>query len=394
MSLSVTCNHYFAGLSDELAGLQFSDKDGPVDVATECRIKLVSRGSLSSPHDDGRDELFTCRNRLLWSSKARERMRVETTKEIVDVELCSMVEDLDGEPLLCVAEPALLSIYSVEGDIHQHTVPSVVKRLWSSPAGLVVEGGAGKAVHIILNSINGLEKIKTLTSTDKRVSNDAWEDQIIHFVSTDTPCAVTANESATEYKVWCLKAFPEGSIIDQHAEPMEARNALPYNTATPPTTSSTTSRIRTPKDHIQPFIFSPFRSGTFPGTGSTIANERVCSHCPMTMRKSMLYFDEPDSLSGISLSSMSQVHLPTVGVQLAFDLVRVKSVSDGQLAQVCFLHDIDQSGMLAMLTSTGQVSFYSIEAKTGQVLPRPEKLSSIVSMESLELPDAHLIGKF
>ena len=53
MSLSIARNHGLLGLSDELAALEFPDKDGRVDVQTECHVKLFPTSSLSSARDSG-----------------------------------------------------------------------------------------------------------------------------------------------------------------------------------------------------------------------------------------------------------------------------------------------------------------------------------------------------
>lgn len=278
MSTTITRNHCFLGLSDELAAQHFPDKDGPLDIPSECSVKLVARGSLSSSRDSGYEEIFTCRNRLVWSSHGRVRMRVEGSKCIADAALCPMIEDDASVHLLCMAEPTTLSIYGTEGDIHQHTLPSPVKRLWPTPAGLVVELADMKPAYLIQNSITGLEEITAITSPDAPGPAYAWDKDPILFLSPESPFAVTTRHNGRILRVWCLKAYPEGALPDKQSS-SGAPGGKPFadmHSHTPASIYSNRSRVRTPDDHIHPSIFSPFRSQTLPGTGSTIGVGKVC----------------------------------------------------------------------------------------------------------------------
>lgn len=273
MSTTITRNHCFLGLTDELAAQHFPDKDGPLDIPTECAVKLVARGSLSSSRDSGYEEIFTCRNRLVWSSHGRVRMRVEASKCIADAALCPMVQDDASVHLLCVAEPTTLSIYGTEGDVHQHTVPGPVKRLWPTPAGLVVELADAKPSYLIQNSITGLEEITCITANDLGTPACAWGEDPILFLSPDSPMAVTKGRYDRLIRIWCLKAFPEGALPDKlSATTARGKPYADSQAQTPGSVYSNRSRVRTPDDHIHPLIFSPFRS---PGTGSTTAEGKV-----------------------------------------------------------------------------------------------------------------------
>lgn len=286
MSVAVTRSHYFLGLSDELSALEFPDKEGKVDVQAECSVKLFPSRSLSSVRDSGYEELFSCRNRLLWSSCGRERVRIETNKHIVDSTLCPMVEDDASVPVLCVAEQTVLTIYTAEGDIHHHTLPSPVKRLWPTPAGLVVEHHNGKPAHIVQNCITGVERLNAITNRDVSTPLQSWESQTVHFMSADSAYALTSNADARAFQIWCLKAFPEGVLkrVEPHGHrPPSARaQGLQRSPYTPTTPMSRRSRIRTPDGDIQPFIFSNFCSQSFPGTASTAGPQQVCSNITCT----------------------------------------------------------------------------------------------------------------
>lgn len=278
MSITLTRNHCFLGLSDELAAQHFPDKDGPLDIQSECAVRLLARGSMSSSRDSGYDEIFTCRNRLVWSSHGRERMRVESSKCIVDAVLCAMVEDDASVSVLCVAEPTVLSIYGTEGDIHQHTLPSPVKRLWPTPAGLVVELAGHKPAHLIQNSITGLEEVTALTYSDPTAPLTAWQDQSVLFLSPDWPWAVTTSHQGRMVRIWCLKAFTGAASLGTQncTTSIGAKFSFDQITQTPASVRSSRSRVRTTNDHIDPFIFSQFRS-QMPCTASTIGAGKVRS---------------------------------------------------------------------------------------------------------------------
>lgn len=278
MSLSIARNHGLLGLSDELAALEFPDKDGRVDVQTECHVKLFPTSSLSSTRDSGFDELFWCRNRLLWSSHGRERVRIETSKYVVDATLCPMLEDDASVPVLCVAEQTLLTIYTVEGDIYHHTLPYPVKSLWSTPGALVVEHHGNKPAHVVQNCITGAERLKAITSSDASIPFESWESQTVHFLSAESPYALSCSGSV--FHIWCLKSFPEGVLMSREpreskgafdAGPSFPRTASPHTAPAPPTRS----KIRSPEGNIQRGIFSNFLSSGFPGTVSTVAQQQV-----------------------------------------------------------------------------------------------------------------------
>lgn len=278
MSTTITRNHCFLGLSDELAAKHFPYKDGPPDIQSECAVKFVARPSLSSSGESGYEEIFTCRNRLVWSCHGRVRLRVEASKCITDAALCPMIEEDSAVHLLCVAEPTTLSIYGTEGDIHQHTLPSPVKRLWPTPAGLVVELTDLKPAYLIQNSITGIEELTAVTSYDMTAQAYAWDQDDILFLCADSPLAVTTRHKGRVLRFWCLKAFPEGSLPDKHNSSLKT-TGKPYaeaNVHTPGSTYSNRSRLRTPDGHIHPFIFSQFRSQTGLGTGSTSGAGKVC----------------------------------------------------------------------------------------------------------------------
>lgn len=280
MSLSITRNHGLLGLSDEQAALEFPDKDGRVDVQTECHVKLFPTSSLSSVRDTGFEELFWCRNRLLWSSHGRERVRIETSKHVLDATLCPMLEDDASVPVLCVAEQTLLTIYTAEGDIHHHTLPYPVKRLWPTPGALIVEHHENKPAHVVQNCITGVERLKAITSRDASIPLESWESQTVHFLSAESPYALTSSNSVLH--IWCLKAFPEGVLKSR--EPRQSRSGFgtghslprsPFSAPAPPTRS----KVRTPDGNIQREIFSNFLSSGYPGTVSTVAPQQVCNTC-------------------------------------------------------------------------------------------------------------------
>lgn len=279
MSLSITRNHGFLGLSDEQAALEFPDKDGRVDIQNECHVKMFPTSSLSSARDSGFEELFWCRNRLLWSSHGRERVRIETGKHVMDATLCPMLEDDASVPVLCVAEQTLLTIYTAEGDIHHHTLPHPVKRLWPTPGALIVEHHGNKPAHVVQNCITGVERLKAITSRDANVPLESWESQTVHFLSAESPFALTSSNSV--FRIWCLKAFPEGVLKSREQRQTKTgfetgrsipRSANPFTAPAPPTRS----KVRTPKGNIQREIFSNFLSSGYPGTVSTVAPQQVC----------------------------------------------------------------------------------------------------------------------
>jgi Anaphase-promoting complex subunit 1 len=280
MSVAVTRNNYFLGLADEVAALEFPDKEGKVDVQAECAVKLFPSRSLSSARDAGYEELFSCRNRVLWSSFGRERVRIETNKHIVDSTLCPMVEDDASVPVLCVAEQTVLTIYTAEGGVHHHSLPSPVKRLWPTPAGLVVEHHSSKPAHLVQNCITGVERLKAISNRELSCPINSWESQTVHFMSADSAYALTAHADARTFQVWCLKAFPEGVLKcvepQWHRPPSATPNGLQRSPCTPATPVSRQSRVRTPDGNIQSFIFSNFCSQTFPGTASTTGPQQVC----------------------------------------------------------------------------------------------------------------------
>jgi hypothetical protein len=275
MSLSIARNHGLLGLSDELAALEFPVKEGRVDIQTECQVKLFPTSSLSSARDGGFEELFWCRNRLLWSSHGRERVRIETSKHVMDATLCPMLEDDASVPVLCVAEQTLLTIYTAEGGIHHHTLPYPVKRLWPTPGALIVEHHEHHPAHVVQNCITGVERLKAITSRDSIVPLESWESQTVHFLSADSPHALTSRNSV--FRIWCLKAFPEGVLKSR--EPRQSRSgfesgrSMPRTAPTP--TLPTRSKVRTPDGNIQREIFSNFLSSGYPGSVSTIAPQQV-----------------------------------------------------------------------------------------------------------------------
>eukprot|EP00892_Ulva_mutabilis_P003696 jgi/Ulvmu1/1699/UM116_0012.1 len=357
MSITVTRNHQFLGLCDELAAQHFPDKDGPLDIQSECSVKLLTRGSMSSTSDSGCEEIFMCRNRLVWSCHGRERMRVESFKYIADAVLCAMVEDDASVNVLCVAEATTLSIYGTEGDIHQHTLQRPVKRLWPTPAGLIVECGnvvASDGFFLIQNSITGLEEVKTVTN-DPLAPYCGWGGGRVLFLSPESPLAVimrpATSASGQVIQIWCLKAFPEGALLGKQniSTSIKGTSALDAHACTP--ARSSRSRVRTPDDHIDPSIFSQFLSHV-PGTGSTIG--------------------------------AGKVYLPSVSVQLAFDLSYTDEMENGTAEDACLVHGPDAASMFAVRTSHGNVMFYSCDMN-GAVLKRPEVLQDVCCIAALEI---------
>ena len=354
MSVLLNERHFFLGLSDELATISRgkAESDTP-DISLEARVKLYPRQALSTLREHGSDQLFFCRKHLVWSTEHRERVRFEASGPIVDAELCPFAEE-PADQVLCVAEPGLLSMYSTDGDLHEHSLKSPVRALWPTPIGIIVEGFEGVPAQLATHMISGLQPLRTMNAD--RGGNAAagaatWAADRILFAHASTPIVVTSDEAISNLRIWCLKSFPEGTL-------RSVAGMLPQDlpaTATPvmpPSAVSSKSRVRTPDDHIQAHVFTAFRSAE-QRTASTWVQEQVrpstsVLSAPRELQASPEFWrvasglqpsfecwkapaDAPlaDTLtSGLHNSPVAipqcmllQVDLPTDSVQLAFDLV-------------------------------------------------------------------------
>jgi hypothetical protein len=279
MSVAICARHYFLGLSDELAvrNRDKSNEDSDADISAEARIKLYPRPTMSSEQDHGIDQLFHCRKHLIWSSENRERVRFEASGPIADAELCCFAEE-PASWVLCVSEPGLLSMYSTDGDLHEHALKLPVRALWPTPVGVLAESFEGIPAQVATHMIGGLQRVRALNCDNicgiDKGGTYAWEDERVLFTHPSTPVAVTSDSSISALRIWCLKAFPEGVLPDP-ADPFPAPAATSAGTPSmPPSAMSSTSRVRTPEDHIQAHVFTAYRSGE-PGTASTWMADKV-----------------------------------------------------------------------------------------------------------------------
>jgi hypothetical protein len=87
-----------------------------------------------------------------------------------------------------------------------------------------------------------------------------------------------------------------------------------------------------------------------------------------------------------------QVYLPTVSVQLAFELVFSDELWAGSVGDVVHAHGSDGSEMLAVRTTALQVLLFAINATTGQVVKLPEVLEHVVSLVALDVGMPHSKG--
>jgi hypothetical protein len=282
MSVRIRAQHFCLGLSDELSVRNRKDTaiDQDVDICAEARLKLYTRQTLSSPQDNGFDQLFHCRKHLVWSTENRERVRFEASGPIVDAELCRFAEE-KACTILCVSEPGLLSMYSTDGDLQEHTVKQPVRTLWSTPVGLLVEGFEGSAAQMATHIISGLQPVCAVVRGKLPHIQEgepyAWEHERILFLDAATPLAVTSDQSMNSVRIWRLQALPEEAL----ASPPLTATPVPFGSpATPLSLSafSSGSRIRTPEGNIHSLAFTAFRSCDV-GTGSTWAHDKVCFLC-------------------------------------------------------------------------------------------------------------------
>jgi hypothetical protein len=279
MSVRIRARHFCSGLSDELSVRNRKDTtiDRDVDICAEARLKLYTRQTLSSSQDNGFDQLFHCRKHLVWSTENRERVRFEASGPIVDAELCRFAEER-ASTILCVSEPGLLSMYSTDGDLQEHTVKQPVRSLWSTPVGLLVEGFEGIAAQMATHMISGLQPLRTVNGGKLPWVQEghpyAWEHERILFLDASTPLAVTSDQNITSIRIWCLKTLPEGALGLPTATHLTAPVWSPVETPFPLSAISNGSRIRTPDGNIHSLAFTAFRSGDI-GTSSTWAREKV-----------------------------------------------------------------------------------------------------------------------
>ena len=277
----VRSRHFCLGLSDELA-VRNRDKlnnEADVDISAEARVKLYAHLTLSSARDHGCDQLFFCRKHLIWSTENRERLRFEASGPIADAELCILAEE-SSAAVLCVSEPGLLSMYTTDGDLHEHTLKHPVRSLWATPAGLLVEGFEGVAAQLATHAIGGPQPVRAIKCDQIASAREgvpyAWQDERILFAHPSTPVAVTSDAAVSAFRIWCLKAYPEGDAADVAPASRRTPTNATGTPAMPPSAMSSRSRVRTPEGHIQAHVYTAYRSGD-PGTASTWGNTKVRS---------------------------------------------------------------------------------------------------------------------
>jgi hypothetical protein len=293
MSVVVRSRHYFLGLSDELAvrnGDQSTDETD-LDISAEARVKLYPRWSLSSARDHGCDQLFHCRKHLVWSTEHRERLRFEASGPITDAELCPFAEE-SACTVLSVSEPGLLTMYTTDGDLQEHSLKLPVRSLWPTSVGVLVEGFEGSPAQLATHLISGPQPVRAVhcahvasqshaNAAAAGAATYAWENERVLFTHACTPFAVTSAASVSAVRIWCLKAFPEGELapppppVATGAAAATPRAGRPVGTpVVPPSALSSKSRVRTPEGHTQPHVFTAYRSGE-PGTASTWAQPKA-----------------------------------------------------------------------------------------------------------------------
>lgn len=305
MSVAITARHYFLGLSDELAVKareqgETADENG-VDIAAEARVKLYPRRALSSPQAASPDEIFFCRRSLVWSAVHRERLRFDAAGPISDAELCSLCEEAPGQ-VLCISEPGLLSMYSPAGDLHEHTLKQPVRALWSTPAGLLIEGFDGVAAQLATHLITGPQQLRTLDCTHARAAADgaayAWQDERVLHAHECTPVVVTSDpDTLTAIRIWCLKAYPEQDVPPAATQGRGSMTPLQFRSPTlagalstppmPPSAMSSKSRVRTPDGHTQAHVFTAYRSDINTGSSWGQTQARACDSICVDRRRTL-----------------------------------------------------------------------------------------------------------
>lgn len=87
-----------------------------------------------------------------------------------------------------------------------------------------------------------------------------------------------------------------------------------------------------------------------------------------------------------------QVNLPADSVVLAYDLVYSGESSAGPVAHVTMAQDLDGSAVLAVLSVSGQLSFFAVNAATGTVTRKSNVTEGVEAAVSVELAAEHLTG--
>lgn len=89
------------------------------------------------------------------------------------------------------------------------------------------------------------------------------------------------------------------------------------------------------------------------------------------------------------------MQLPTEGVQLAYELMHVEVLDNSDtVAHVALSHDAEAGPLLAMLTSTGRLGFYSVHLASGTVAKRSQVWDNVEAIVAIELQNAALTGAF
>lgn len=79
-----------------------------------------------------------------------------------------------------------------------------------------------------------------------------------------------------------------------------------------------------------------------------------------------------------------QVYLPTVSVQLAFELAFSEELPGQVLMQVVLIHSSDGNEMFALRNNAMQVLMFTIDRASEQVVRRVETLEGVTSMVALD----------
>lgn len=82
--------------------------------------------------------------------------------------------------------------------------------------------------------------------------------------------------------------------------------------------------------------------------------------------------------------SCLQVYLPTVSVQLAFDLVLSEELPGQVVMQVALIHSSDGNEMFALQNSAMQVLMFTIDRASEQAVRRADTLEGVASMIALD----------
>ncbi|CAL8471094.1 g10636 [Coccomyxa elongata] len=212
--------------------LQNVCSDELLDEPSNEPQRLLFGGRSSVLGSDAFDEEICWRdNRVVWSAARVVRRRFTLDSPVLQVAWATFPNS-EAQSTLCMLQNAVLTTYTLSGQLHTVPVPAAVTSLHPLLQGLLLSGADGAGCSLLSHP---LEEVQALTSEFSTDISATWQGEQVIWSSSLLPYIATYSKRLGRAALWHIKQGDPAPQIPTGLQPrtpgqlLRAPNGIPQS---------------------------------------------------------------------------------------------------------------------------------------------------------------------